>query len=65
MYALKDNKNGYSMFYCDKSSDINDLPKANTANSKGEKCSPFSEAFVIEDGSAWVLRGDTDTWTSI
>lgn len=62
MYGLKDNNNGYSMFYCDTASDIQDLPKASIPNVKGETCAPFSEALVISTGEVYILRGDTDEW---
>lgn len=65
MYSLKSIENGFSVYYCDTVSDIKKLPTNLVSDEKGNIAAPHSEAFVIEDSSGWVLRGDTDKWTQI
>lgn len=65
MYALKEVKNGYHLYYCDAVADIEDLPTANTPDANGVKCPAFSEALVVADGSVYILTKNTDTWTKL
>ena len=65
MYSLKSTKDGFHFYYVDTVSEINDLPRNHIPDAKGNKAPAHSEAFVIEDSSAWVLRGDLDEWHEV
>ena len=65
MYSLKSTKDGFHFYYCDTLEDKDKLPTNTKPDEKGIKAPAHSEAFVIEDSSGWVLRGDTDELTEI
>lgn len=66
------NLSNYRYYICDFISDIEKLP---TRLKNGEQqdndtvsnkpCSYGSQCFCLEDGSAWILGRETDTWKQL
>ena len=63
------NRVNYKLFYCDKESDVKDLPtekkygKTQNGDSvSSQKCAYGSECFVLESGNLYILSKETDEW---
>ena len=63
---------GYRSFMCDYRSDIDNLPRRGIKGKRqaddtlsDDPCTHGSDCFCLEDGSAWILGKDTNTWIEI
>lgn len=59
------NNANHKEFYCDKRTDIKNLPTLNSKGKNGDSCSVGSECLCLEDSSVWILGKDNNQWIEL